>query len=144
MAQFYFLSVLLNIIAGLVLVYGFDLTKKNNTEKQPSASFFGNLTCFENRTFRLVVGVLSMLVGLMKILSVFRNDVPVIGDLVPALAGLTGGASLLLEYYLSATTEEVRIPEGVTRVLIGGRKYIGVFCLVAGLLHFIFPQVVLL
>lgn len=178
MAQFYFLSVLLNIIAGLVLVYGIDLTKdKNNSEDEAGvvvvkktsskskksasvssekeekpvsetgakvSSFFGNVTCFENRNFRLVLGVLCVLVGIMKLLSVFRNDVPVVGDLLPSLAGLLSGASLLLEYYLVSATTEVNISDKVKKFLIDGRKYIGVFCLVAGLLHFIFPQVLLL
>jgi len=174
MAQFYFLSVLLNIIAGLVLVYGLDLTKgekffdgsttvtvvkkTSSKSKKDSASdeqnekpdhgkinsFFGNVSFFDNRNFRLVLGVLCVLVGLMKLLSVFRNDVPVIGDLIPAIAGLISGASLLVEYYLVSSSSGINISEKVEKYLIGGRKYIGVFCLIAGLLHFIFPQVLLL
>lgn len=121
MAQFYFLSVLLNILAGLVLVYGKSLVQKKNEISVSGDDLFDtaesdgaeNATTkdsvaydaihgtFENRTFRLVVGILAVFVGIMKILSVFRNDIPVIGDLVPALAGLAGGAALLVEYYVS-------------------------------------------
>src|SRR5574344_703558 len=136
MAQFYFLSVLLNIIAGLALVYGKEFVHKNKAdddllEEKPSkknnlqdktSTFFEGMTCFDSRSFRLVIGVLSVLVGLMKILSVFRNDIPVVGDIVPALAGLLGGASLLVEYYLSGTTEDSVIPANVEHVLVGGRK----------------------
>ena len=80
----------------------------------------------------------------MKILSVFRNDIPVIGDLVPALAGLAGGAALLVEYYVSSSAADSTIPDNIQTVFIDSRKYIGVFCLLAGLLHFVFPQVMLL
>jgi len=158
MAQFYFLSVLLNILIGLVLVYGKDLTQDNDgadsdddaqqKKSKKSAgsgnSIFGSSSCFENKSFRLVLGVLSLLVSIMVILSPFRNDVPVIGDLLPALAGLFSGASLLVEYYITTTTEEIRIPQKLVDLLVNGRKYIGVTCLVAGLLHFIFPQVPIL
>ena len=40
MLQFYFLSVLLNVLAGLVLVYATDLSKKNAAaegEEKPAA-----------------------------------------------------------------------------------------------------------
>lgn len=155
MAQFYFLSVLLNIIAGLIFVYGKEFSIKDDNlnpedgeEKNPSGkqteSFFGAMTCFDSSSFRLVVGVLSLLVGLMKILSVFRNDVPVVGDLIPALAGLLGGTALLLEYFVNNAKQKIVLPRIAQKIFIGGRKYIGVFCLVAGLLHFIFPQVILL
>ena len=186
MAQFYFLSILFNIVAGLILVYGQDLTtskelsvsnenedadtikdseeaavnsdekaenseddsKKDAKEKKDKTSgikkILSGFAAADNKTMRLVVGVLCVFVGIMKLLSVFRNDVPVVGDLLPALAGFAGGASLLLEYYLSTTTEETHIPEIIEKIFIDSRKYIGIGCLVAGLLHFIFPQVLLL
>ena len=159
MAQFYFLSVLLNILCGLILIYGTNLALKNdstatasldtesmdaedkeNAKKSISEEFKG----FDNKTFRLVVGILSAFVGILKFLSVYRNDIPVIGDLLPALAGLAGGASLLLEYYISTTTEEVNISDKIIAVFVDSRKYIGIACLIVGVLHFIFPQVPIL
>ncbi len=80
----------------------------------------------------------------MKILSVFRNDVPVIGDLLPAVAGLLGGASILLEYYIYSTDTEIGISENVQKVFIDSRKGIGYFCFAVALLHFVFPQVLFL
>lgn len=152
MAQFYFLSIIMNIFAGLVLIYGRDFTKE---EKLPSeeidekksdkkSALFSEIPLLENGNFRLVLGVLTVLTGLMKILSVFRNDVPVIGDLLPALAGLLAGASILIEYYLVTSSMENNLPENVNRLFIEGRKYIGVFAIIAGVIHFIFPQVLLL
>ena len=172
MAQFYFLSVLLNVLAGLILVYGKSLAekkpleseedevevsgddvfsentladdtsegKKNTIQEKVSDAF----SSFDGRSFRLVTGVLCAFVGIMKLLSVFRNDVPVVGDLFPALAGLCGGAALLLDYYGNSTSLELNLPAFVETVFVDSKKYIGIACLVAGLVHFVFPQVMLL
>ena len=160
MAQFYFLSIVFNVIAGLILICGSDFTKaeklpaendsdefneiKNSNDDGKKSELFSEIPLFENGNFRLVLGVLTVLTGLMKILSVFRNDVPVIGDLIPALASLLAGASMLIEYYLVSSSLENNLPENVNRLFIEGRKYIGYFAIIAGVLHFIFPQVLLL
>ncbi|WP_407396891.1 hypothetical protein [Treponema sp.] len=168
MAQFYFLSVLMNILAGLVLVFGINLVSQKLDGDLDDDSFgdetfdddlgaissetssaskvkktFGELG-LDSPSFRMVIGILCVFVAVMKILSVFRNDVPVVGDLIPAIAGLAGGASVLLEYYISTTDTEVGISENVQKVFIDSRKGIGYFCFVAALLHFVFPQVLFL
>lgn len=147
MAQFYFLSVLLNILAGLILIYGKNLVQLKSSSEDSSNSSqensFGGLN-FDSPEFRLVVGVLCVFVAVMKILSVFRNDIPVIGDLLPSIAGFLSGASILLEYYISASSEDDSVPPAVYKIFIDSRKYIGVICIAAGILHFVFPQVMLL
>lgn len=153
MAQFYFLSILFNIIAGLILVYGSDFTKKEVISGEETSSkkakgkkdtMLNSNPLFENGNFRLVLGVLTVLVAVMKILSVFRNDVPVIGDIIPAVAGFLAGASLLFEYYIITASVKPELPDYVNKILISGRKYVGYAAIVAGILHFIFPQVLLL
>ncbi|MCQ2240593.1 hypothetical protein [Treponema sp.] len=164
MAQFYFLSVLMNILAGLVLVFGINLvSQKYDGELDSSDSFDDELDDFseessseskvkktfgelglDSPSFRMVIGILCVFVAVMKILSVFRNDVPVIGDLLPAVAGLLGGASILLEYYIYSTDTEIGISENVQKVFIDSRKGIGYFCFAVALLHFVFPQVLFL
>ncbi|MBQ5491565.1 MAG: hypothetical protein IIT68_05875 [Treponema sp.] len=173
MVQFYLLSILLNILAGLILVMLSPLSQKEtasvpatvedsdplaeddpfaDVETAGSASSEGvqktggavqMLTQVDSKLFRLVVGILSVFVGLMKLLSVYRNDVPVIGDLLPAVAGFAGGATLLIDYYLSTTSEETNLPSFVQAVLVDGRKYVGIGCLAVAVLHFLFPGVVL-
>lgn len=161
MAQFYFLSILLNIIAGLILVYGNALSKNAGSDSDglsevadgfgaegevaghaaPSPVTFASL---DNKIFRLVVGVLSVFVGLMKLLSVFRNDIPIVGDLFPALAGMVAGASLLFDYYSSQAVGAADLPAPLQVVLVDSKKYLGIACIVVAVLHFVFPQVVLL
>lgn len=176
MLQFYFLSILLNVIAGLILVYATDFTSKNSvlpdaekndfdvsdlddedsektTEEENDDSVFDKRlsfainskgTFFDDMTFRLVVAILSGLVGILKLLSTIQNDVPVIGDLIPALAGLAACFALLVEYYIQKSTTEVKLPSVLNTVFISGRKYLGIFCIIAGVLHFIFPRVLFL
>ncbi len=167
MLQFYFLSVLMNIMAGLILVYATNffeeetpasnLNSENSSEEEFSSddfvdtglssgesSFSTKGTFFDDLTFRLVVAVLSGLVGLMKLLSTVQNDIPVIGDLIPAFAGFSACAALLLEYYAKKSVTAPVFPSFAETLFVDGRKYIGVFCILAGVLHFIFPRVLFL
>ena len=164
MLQFYFLSVLLNIGVGLILVYAADYSKDISVDgagkaaddddlfddenqgklKTKKISFESDSLFFNVGGFRFVFGVLTVFTGIMKLLSVVRNDIPVVGDFLPAVAGLVGGFTILLEYYRMSTTSEIVLPEPVEHIFIDGRKYIGIFCILVGLLHFLFPQVLLL
>lgn len=183
MLQFYFLSILLNLIAGLILVYATDFSKASGGQKteteppvpaeetdsqektddaSPSEDEAGSKegdslfdkrlnfainakgSFFDDMTFRLIIAILSGLVGVMKLLSTVQNDVPVIGDLIPALAGLCACFALLVEYYSQKTHLPFKMPAVLSTVFVSGRKYLGVFCILAGILHFIFPRVLFL
>ena len=153
MLQFYFLSILLNLLAGLIILYGNgdsegseQQTAENAASKKRSAFVraFGNNAFFEDKTFRLVLGILCAFVGLMKLVSVVRNDIPVAGDLLPAIAGMLGGTCYIIEYYCATASQEPNLPFFVKRVFVEDRKYIGIFCIAAAVLHFIFPDVLLL
>ena len=80
----------------------------------------------------------------MKLLSPIQYDIPVIGDLIPALSGLAAGAFLLLDWYQENGSVPLVLPEPVQNLYDGGRKYLGVFCGIAAVLHFIFPTVLFL
>ncbi len=173
MVQFYFLCVLLNIVLGLILMYGVDLTgqetvmviKETKKESEDSFSFdsageeatvdsklsssdgktgdgLKEFSGLNNKTLRFVLGVLAVVVSLLKIISVYNGGIPVIGDLIPAAACFMGGAAVLVEYFQVSSVMD--IPDGVSRLFIGFRKYIGVLCIVAGLIHFLLPQVTFL
>ncbi|MCL2382052.1 MAG: hypothetical protein FWC64_10785 [Treponema sp.] len=135
MLQFYFLSIVMNALAGYVLISG----------DRDAPMVFKSGFSIKDETFRLVVGVASALTGLMKILSSVEGDVPIIGDLFPALTGFLAGFILVFEYYRNRTSVEVteRV-EKVDRLLVANKKIIGVAALVAAVLHFLFPTVLLL
>ncbi len=158
MAQFYFLSILLNLLTGLVLVFGKSFADETLYKPLGSDEFDGydvddesdvevdrtmSRLDINSRSFRLVVGILGVFVAVMKLVSVFRSDVPLIGDFIPFLAGFLGGSSLLLEYYVS-TSSEVFVPESIQHVFVDNRKIMGYACIAAAVLHFVFPQIVLL
>ena len=177
MAQIYFLSIILNLIAGTVLIYGKSLYEEkkdreilqeqkdvpvikgrrgrktspdesldesNESESKSSLRGLASLARkFDSKTSRLVLAFSSAVVGVFKILSAFRNDVPVIGDLLPAAAGLLCGGALFLDFYCSQSTLE-NLPFQVRQVFIDRKKTIGVFSVIVAILHFVFPQVILL
>jgi len=134
MLQFYFLSIAMNALAGYILIKG------DNDNHGPLSGI-----SFKDETFRLIVGVVSALTGLMKILSVVDGDVPVIGDAFPALTGFLSGFILIFEYYRSRTSlESSDNVEKVDRLLVANKKVIGTAAIVAAVLHFLFPTVLLL
>ena len=123
-----------------------DESAEESSEDAPKSakSIFANPLFFDDSTFRLVIAILSALVGLMKLLSTVQGDMPLIGDLIPAVAGIAGAFALLIEYYSQKSDVSFNLPAFLTSIFVGGRKYLGIFCILAGFLHFIFPRVLFL
>jgi hypothetical protein len=136
MIQFYFLSILLNGLVGYMLV----------SEKEPAAPSIADGLGFslQNETLRLVLGILTMLTGLLKLLSAVPGDLVVIGDLIPALVGFTTGFSLVFEYYRGHSGIESKRTDKLEGFLTRNKKRIGFVALVSAALHFLFPSVLLL
>ncbi len=135
MIQFYFLSITLNLLAGYALSY-------DRESEAPSGRELREL--FDGETFRLVLGVLSFAVGMFKLLSVVRGDVPVVGDLIPSFAGLLSGFALILEFYRRKTTLPLRLSEKLDLVFVKNRKWLGLGAIFAAVAHFLFPTVLFL
>jgi len=135
MLQFYFLSVLLNALAGYILFTG---------DEKGVLEFKGNLS-LKDETVKFVIGILTAVTGLLKLLSPVKGDVPVVGDLVPAIMGFLCGFSLIFEYYRNrSTVETTERAERIDRILVSNKKIIGIAGIVAAILHFIFADVMLL
>jgi len=137
MLQFYFLSILLNLITGFILLFA---------DKEDVESFQGIKmpVIAYDETFRLIIGILSGITGFFKLLTAVRGDVPVIGDLVPALVGLAGGFTLLYEFYRTRSSiEEDTLPPFVQKI-VSSKRYVGIACIIAAVLHFLFPTILFL
>ena len=135
MLQFYFLSIVLNSIAGYLLI------AKDDDEGLEFKSGFS----IKDETFRLVVAALSAITGLFKILSAIEGDVRVIGDLVPALAGFLAGLVLFFEHSRNNLSQDEPEYQGkVGLILISNKRAIGITAVIAAALHFFFPSVLLL
>jgi hypothetical protein len=139
MLQFYFLSVLANALAGYICFFG-------------SSGDVMDFRCgfsVKTETFRFVVGILSAFTGLFKLLSSIQGDLPVIGDIIPAAAGFLCGFILIFDHFsnLSADGDLGQEPEGGKKgggFLVANKKLIGAVAMIAAILHFLFPTVLLL
>lgn len=128
MMQVYFLSVLLNACAGFVLV-----TDRNSGK-----------VLFQNKQGRLIIGIFAFITGFLKLFIIVQPDIIILGDLLPSIAGITGGASILIEYYREYTTVDISLNGFFEKLFVTGKKYVGIFCILFALLHFLFPRLTIL
>ena len=136
MIQIYFLSVLCNALAGYAL---FSEGDSNVPDIRLGFSF-------SDAKSRLILGIIAMAIGVLKLLSSVQGDLPVLGDLLPAAAGLISGFALIIEYFRNNTTvvrsEDEK--QDFNLVLFRNRKIIGISALVVATLHFLFPGILFL
>jgi hypothetical protein len=95
---------------------------------------------------RLVIGCVSFITGILKILSPAPANLPVVGDLFPALAGLAGGFILAFDFYRNKASESAAIDymERIASLIGRNRKIMGFVCITAATLHFVFYQILFL
>lgn len=136
MLQFYLLSILLNCVAGFILI--------SNKTPQAENESLETKSILKDKTFKLVIGIMCCFSALVKLLTSFPGAVPILGDLIPSVAGLLGGASLLIEYYITQSPSEAKLNPKLETIFIANKKYIGILCILSALLHFLFPKVILL
>lgn len=161
MFQFYLLSILLNTLAGLVLI---SLGKGNSTnlvlakeksdlsddinvtdtknKKKASIKNMGNKISsseiFSNKTFRLVIGVLAFIVGLFKLFVVVKSPVIIFADFFPAVFGMISGFAILINFYFSKSSIEF-VPEVLNVLFIKNVTVLGFCTIIIAVLHFLFP-----
>jgi hypothetical protein len=127
MLPFYFLSIMFNAVTGIILAF-----RGEETLEESGFSF-----SLDNEVFRLMLGAASVFTGFLKLLSPVAGNIPVIGDLIPALANLAGGAILVFEYYRNRSTlnsdAALRLGETIGKI----RKLAGFAAIAAAAIHFI-------
>jgi len=136
MIQIYFLSVIINILAGSILA------KESLDEKFPPLSGFTSL--FKGAGSKGFIGALAFVLGIIKLLTVHAGDIPVIGDLIPALAGLASGGALMLEYYKEKATTSSDLIEKLDNNVLANKNIFGISGILAGFLHFLLPGLLFL
>jgi hypothetical protein len=169
MVQFYFLSILFNLVGGASLMLVAMPAR--------SASIQGLKTFLRDPSVCLVTGILSSVVGALKLLTAMRGDIPVVGDFLPAMAGLAVGSTLLLERFRdpdfaggnpadptaagparqrseAGADPSPAAPQGkaearkglgkVERFLLDHKMAVGLAGLIAAGVHFLFPMVLFL
>ncbi|MCK5200689.1 MAG: hypothetical protein KAR21_20180 [Spirochaetales bacterium] len=137
MVQFYFLSVCLNILGGLVLA------APHFSERFPGIlSLRGYI--FDKSGLRIGLIAALLLIGVMKIISVSNGDVIIVGDLLPSLTLLLSGFTLLVEFIFENKESESGFLKKMDSIFVKHASITGIAALVAGGLHFIFPTVLFL
>ncbi len=136
MIQFYALSVFLTILAGYALVSRDAPSRGTATD--------GIRSFLSDRIVRLILGIMSTSVGFFKLLAVMRGDIPVVGDLLPAAAGMASGFTLLLEFYRDSSEVKSELVARLEGLLLDRSRIIGVAAMVTGFVHFLFAQVIFL
>jgi len=135
MIQLYFLSILCNGLSGYLLFAG---NENEAVEK----------TRLSNPTYHLVLGILSAVVGVLKLLSPNADKILILGDLLPSVSGLAAGFLLIFGIYRqdssSTSQTETSSLNTLGLSLLRFRKSIGLGLLAVALLHFLFPQTLFL
>jgi hypothetical protein len=137
MYQIYFLSILTNILAGIAL--GFD---RMDERLRLHAVF--NPELFHHAGFRLAIGLITFVVGFLKLLSVSEGDVAVIGDLLPAVTGMLAGFALSFQYYRERAATKTGTVDSLDKVFGRHSSTLGMVALVAGVVHFFLNRVLIL
>jgi hypothetical protein len=139
MIQFYLLAILCNAAGGYMLLRR-EPPDSPGPEQGPSPAWKAD-------TVRLVLGILSLITALFKVLSPLEGDVPILGDLIPALCGFACGATLTLGYYRKHSTTPPEASAGLAaleQVLVGHKRVVGCLAWGSAVLHFLFPQALLI
>jgi hypothetical protein len=135
MLQFYFLSVVSNLLGGLTLCSDWFAGK--------FAGLTAILAALSVRRAKMATGLFTLLVG-FGTLFVPAEPPIVLGDLFPSLAGMAMGVALLFEVFKQdALFPAERVDNRTDRsekMATGYRMAIGVIGLAAAVLHFFLPE----
>ena len=129
MTQFYFLSVLFNLVGGAIFTSSY---------LEGKISIFGKVTEFfnERSNLKLFLGLITGIVGIMKLLLPVQG-IAVLGDLLPALAGCLVGFGLIIDYYHGRT--DVADDNNISTLIEKYRHIIGLSAMGIAVLHFFVP-----
>ncbi len=139
MVQFYCLAVCFNLLSGLVLAAPYF------SEKFPSVLTFREFI-YNKKSLRIGFIISLFLIGILKLISVFKGDVIIVGDLLPSLTLLISGVTLLTEY-LHSDSDDVETKgflKKMDNIFVKHSSIVGVAAVVAACLHFLFPGVLFL
>jgi hypothetical protein len=142
MIQLYFLSILCNGLSGYIF-----FSDGNSEAGESGESIDKSMKLsIKNPMFILILGILSVVTGVLKLLLPFENKFPFFGDLAPAVAGVTAGLLLIfgINRQDTSSVSSERTPGSLGENLPRIRKPLGLGLLACAILHFLFPQALFL
>ncbi len=136
MVQFYALSVFANIFIGILLSSG---------PGQESRTVLTRIkVILEDKGAKFILGLISFIIGFFKILTPTSGDVPVIGDILPAISGMVLGGVLLLDFFKASSDAKPAVVEKIDNIILPNKRYLGMAGILAGILHFLMPGIPIL
>jgi hypothetical protein len=128
--QFYFLSIIVNTIIGLILMAD-DFGEKITLFKKVAEAFQGISKKF-------LLALAAMFIGLIKLVAPVEGW-PFIGDFLPMAAGFVLGITLLVAAIKEKTDVENAAIDKLEKVMLHYKGFIGAAGIIISLLHFLFP-----
>ncbi len=132
MLQFYFLSVMTNAAAGMILAADYL-----SAHWRPFAPVGLRIS---SRGFRLGFGVAALLVGVCKLAWPVAPGTPVVGDLMPAVTGMAMGVALLFEVFRQDAIYPREPAERSAAQGLDWRALLGFIGMGIAVLHFFLPE----
>jgi hypothetical protein len=134
MEQMYFLSIIVNSLAGLVLI------AEHLSEK---VAFLKSIEgFFKNFGVRIILSFALILVAMIKLVWPFYG-IPFIGDLLPMTAGLVMGFTLIFDFMRSKSDVHTEALVLLDKLFLKNKFFIGIGALLISFLHFLLPGVVI-
>ena len=131
MLQFYFLSIVSNLVAGTALCA--------EALARRLRSFEAISTALSSRKGKLSTGLAALLVG-VGTLFVPASGLLVLGDLLPAMTGMTMGIALLFEVFRQDALFPSDPPGSRDRPFFSYRATLGALGIAAAVIHFFLPE----
>jgi hypothetical protein len=131
MLQFYFLSIICNLLAGVSL--------SADWIAQKARGFLPIAAALSARTTKLISGLASLLVGFGTLFVPVEGSI-ILGDLFPSMVGMAMGIALLFEVFRQDAVLPVERSEKTDRPPVGYRTTLGMLGMAAAILHFFLPE----
>ena len=131
MLQFYFLSIICNLLAGVSL--------SSDWIAQKIKGFLPIAAAVSARTAKLIAGLASLLVGFGTLFVPVEGPL-IIGDLFPSVVGMAMGIALLFEVFRQDAVLPIERGEKRERPPAGYRTTLGMLGIAAAVLHFFLPE----
>ncbi len=131
MLQFYFLSIICNLLAGVSL--------SADWVAQKIRGFLPIAAALNARTAKLISGLASLLVGFGTLFVPVEGTI-ILGDLFPSVVGMAMGIALLFEVFRQDAVLPVDRAEKRDKPAVGYRTTLGMLGIAAAVLHFFLPE----
>lgn len=139
MLQIYALIVAINVIMGVIVLF----------DRVQGDGFEGDGSFIHNNTFTLTLTIFAGIIAISSLMAPYGEKIngelpfsmlPILGDLLPALATFAG-YFVFLTRYLKANHPAVYTDNGFFALVENSEFHIAIFCLIVATIHFFFPQV---